>query len=142
MLLAMGLEAQIAAKPAGRDRLARVRRLIAEAEQCGGIHEFLARLKASGDRRVLARKNRDIAVGHRLEAFRFVLFVDVVPALSELLFRQTRRLLRKRVRAMLSAIGGFTDGELVRIRARFPSPFTFREACASGSARPALSNTE
>ncbi len=31
--------------------------------------------------------------------------------------------------AMLSRIGGFTDGDLVKIRLRFPSPFTFRAAC-------------
>lgn len=62
MLLAMGLEAQIAAKPAGRDRLARVRRLIAEAERCGGIHEFLARLKASGDRVEYAESGGEGAV--------------------------------------------------------------------------------
>lgn len=32
--------------------------------------------------------------------------------------------------AMLSRIGGFTDADLAKIRLRFPSPFTFRAACA------------
>ena len=31
--------------------------------------------------------------------------------------------------ALLSPVGGFTDGELAAIRLRFPSPYTFREAC-------------
>ncbi len=31
--------------------------------------------------------------------------------------------------ALLSRVGGFTDGELARIRERFPSPFNFRTAC-------------
>lgn len=44
-LLSLGLEAQIAAKPQGGLRLARVRRLISEAETAGGVHAFLARLK-------------------------------------------------------------------------------------------------
>lgn len=46
-LLFMGLEAQIAAKQGGKDRLSRVRRLIAEAEGAGSVHAFLARLKAA-----------------------------------------------------------------------------------------------
>lgn len=32
--------------------------------------------------------------------------------------------------AMLSAVGGFSDSDLARIRLRFPSPYAFREACA------------
>ncbi len=31
--------------------------------------------------------------------------------------------------ALLSDVGGFTDGDLATIRLRFPSPYTFREAC-------------
>ena len=46
-LLAEGLEAQIASKRDGELRLARVRRLIAEGENCPNIHAFLARLKAT-----------------------------------------------------------------------------------------------
>lgn len=45
-LLAEGLEAQIASKAGGRGRLARVRRLLFEAENAGSVHSFLARLKA------------------------------------------------------------------------------------------------
>ena len=44
-LLALGLEAQIAAKEGGRSRLARVRRLIAEGENVD-VNAFLARLRA------------------------------------------------------------------------------------------------
>ncbi len=33
--------------------------------------------------------------------------------------------------AMLSAVGGFTESELSRIRLRFPSPYTFRESAES-----------
>ncbi len=61
-LLAEGLEAQIAAKPGGRVRLARVRRLIAEAENAGSVHEFLSRLKASGYRIDFAESGGDDAV--------------------------------------------------------------------------------
>ena len=46
-LLALGLEAQIAAKPGGPARLARVRRLVAEGEDTD-VNAFLARLKATG----------------------------------------------------------------------------------------------
>lgn len=35
-----------------------------------------------------------------------------------------------RAGAMLSSVGRFTDGDLARIRLRFPSCFTFRSACA------------
>ncbi len=35
-----------------------------------------------------------------------------------------------RAGAMLSLIGGFTEADLASIRARFPSQYTFREACA------------
>ena len=45
LLLAEGLEAQIAAKGESEVRLAHVRRLVAESESCGNIHEFLHRLK-------------------------------------------------------------------------------------------------
>ncbi|MDE5897461.1 MAG: UvrD-helicase domain-containing protein, partial [Clostridia bacterium] len=61
-LLAMGLEAQIAAKNGGRARLARVRRLVAEAEGCGSIHSFLTRLKASDYRVEYAESGGDGAV--------------------------------------------------------------------------------
>lgn len=44
-LLALGLEAQIAAKEGGRSRLARVRRLVAEGESAD-VNTFLARLRA------------------------------------------------------------------------------------------------
>ncbi len=49
VLLSLGLEAQIASKRDGELRLARVRRLLAEAESCGSVHAFLARLKATGN---------------------------------------------------------------------------------------------
>lgn len=45
-LLAEGLETQIASKAGGRGRLARVRRLLSEAENAGSVHSFLSRLKA------------------------------------------------------------------------------------------------
>lgn len=48
-LLALGLEAQIAAKPGGSARLARVRRLIAEGEEVS-VSALLARLRATGFR--------------------------------------------------------------------------------------------
>lgn len=60
-LLAMGLEAQIAAKEGGMSRLARVRRLIAEADE-DGLHEFLARLRAGGNRIEYAENGGDGAV--------------------------------------------------------------------------------
>lgn len=50
LLLSLGLEAQIAAKPDGKNRLARVRRLTAEAENAGSVHAFLSGLKAAGYR--------------------------------------------------------------------------------------------
>ena len=50
ILLADGLEAQIAAKRDGKGRLARVRRLLAESEGAGSVHAFLKKLKASGYR--------------------------------------------------------------------------------------------
>ncbi|MDE7158809.1 MAG: UvrD-helicase domain-containing protein [Clostridiales bacterium] len=46
LLLAKGLEAQIASKP-DDGRLARVRRLTAEAENAGSVHAFLSNLKAA-----------------------------------------------------------------------------------------------
>lgn len=46
LLLSEGLEAQICAKGDGKNRLARVRRLAAEAESCADVHGFLRRLKA------------------------------------------------------------------------------------------------
>lgn len=46
-LLAEGLEAEIAAKEDGRNRLSRVRRFVAEAEKGGGVHDFLSYLKES-----------------------------------------------------------------------------------------------
>ena len=48
LLLADGLEAQIAAKGESAMRLGRVRRLIAESETCGDVHSFLARLRNCG----------------------------------------------------------------------------------------------
>ncbi len=48
LLLAEGLEAQIAAKGDGENRLARVRRLLAESRECASIHAFLRRLKSGG----------------------------------------------------------------------------------------------
>lgn len=60
-LLAMGLEAQIAAKEGGMSRLSRVRRLIAEAGE-DGLHEFLARLGAGGNRIEYAENGGDGAV--------------------------------------------------------------------------------
>ncbi len=50
LLLSLGLEAQIAAKPDGKNRLARVRRLTEEAERAGSVHAFLSGLKAAGYR--------------------------------------------------------------------------------------------
>ena len=47
LLLSMGIEAQIAAKEGGQERLARVRRFTTEAEESGSVHDFLARLKDS-----------------------------------------------------------------------------------------------
>ena len=44
-LLSEGLEVEIASKEDGRNRLGRVRRFVAEAEKCGSVHDFLARLK-------------------------------------------------------------------------------------------------
>ncbi len=49
-LLSLGLEGQIAAKGQSAERLARVRRLIAESEGCGNTHAFLRRLADSGNR--------------------------------------------------------------------------------------------
>ncbi len=47
--------------------------------------------------------------------------------------------------ALLSRIGGLTDGELARIRLRYPDPFTFRDACRAyakcGDALAAKLNT-
>ncbi|MDE7296412.1 MAG: UvrD-helicase domain-containing protein [Clostridia bacterium] len=60
-LLAMGLEAQIAAKEGGMSRLARVRRLIGEAGE-DGLHAFLARLSAGGNRIEYAENGGDGAV--------------------------------------------------------------------------------
>ncbi len=50
VLLADGLEAQIAAKRGGRGRLARVRRIAAESEGAGSVHAFLSKLRARGFR--------------------------------------------------------------------------------------------
>ncbi len=50
LLLSEGLEAEIAAKEDGHSRLLRVRRLLAEAEKCADVHDFLVRLKENGDR--------------------------------------------------------------------------------------------
>ena len=47
LLLAEGLEAQIAAKGASKSRLARVRRFVTESTGCNTVHEFLRRLKDS-----------------------------------------------------------------------------------------------
>ena len=44
-LLASGLEVEIASKEGGKARLNRVRRFVIEAESCGSVHDFLARLK-------------------------------------------------------------------------------------------------
>lgn len=60
-LLAMGLEAQIAVKEGGALRLARVRRLIEEAGE-DGLHAFLARLSAGGNRIEYAENGGDGAV--------------------------------------------------------------------------------
>lgn len=60
-LLAMGLEAQIAVKEGGMSRLSRVRRLIAETGE-DGLHEFLARLSAGGNRIEYAENGGDGAV--------------------------------------------------------------------------------
>ena len=49
-LLSEGLEAEIASKEEGRSRLQRVRRFVAEAEKCGGVHDFLTRLKETEER--------------------------------------------------------------------------------------------
>ena len=48
-LLAEGLEVEIASKEDGSSRLKRVRRFVAEAEKCTGVHDFLARLKETGE---------------------------------------------------------------------------------------------
>ncbi len=61
-LLAEGLEAQIAAKPGGSDRLARVGRLVAEAESAGSVHGFLSRLKAADYRIDFSESGGDRAV--------------------------------------------------------------------------------
>ena len=50
LLLADGLEAQIASKADGKGRLARVRRLLAESEGAGSVHAFLKKLKSSNYR--------------------------------------------------------------------------------------------
>ena len=50
LLLSLGLERQIAAGRDGEARLARVRRLLGEAEAAGSVHNFLARLKGAGYR--------------------------------------------------------------------------------------------
>ncbi len=50
LLLSLGLERQIAAGRDGEVRLARVRRLLREAEAAGSVHNFLARLAGSGYR--------------------------------------------------------------------------------------------
>ena len=47
ILLADGLEAQIASKRDGKGRLARVRRLLAESEGSESVHAFLKKLKSS-----------------------------------------------------------------------------------------------
>lgn len=60
-LLASGLEAQIAAKPGGQARLARVRRLAAEGET-SDTHAFLARLKSTGWRVGFSESGGDGAV--------------------------------------------------------------------------------
>lgn len=48
-LLSEGLEAEIASKEDGQNRLARARRFVAEAEKCGSVHEFLAYLKETDE---------------------------------------------------------------------------------------------
>ncbi len=50
LLLAEGLEAQIAAKGDAVGRLARVRRFVTESEGSGGVHDFLRRIKDGGYR--------------------------------------------------------------------------------------------
>lgn len=60
-LLSMGLEAQIAAKEGGMSRLARVRRFISEAGE-DGLHEFLSKLSAGGNRVDYAENGGDNAV--------------------------------------------------------------------------------
>ncbi len=50
VLLADGLEAQIAAKGDGKNRLARVSRLVQESEGCGSVHAFLKKLRAAAFR--------------------------------------------------------------------------------------------
>lgn len=61
-LLDAGLERQIAAKQGGRERLTRVRRLTAEAESCGSVHDFLVRLKATDYRVEYAESGGEGAV--------------------------------------------------------------------------------
>ena len=61
-LLSQGLEVQIAARRGGRERLARVRRLKQEAEPCGSVHDFLARLKAADYRVDFSETSGDGAV--------------------------------------------------------------------------------
>lgn len=48
-LLADGIEAEIASKEDGQSRLARAYRFVAEAEKCGGVHDFLSRLKETDE---------------------------------------------------------------------------------------------
>lgn len=48
-LLSSGLEVEIASKEDGQSRLNRVRRFVTEAESGGSVHDFLARLKATGE---------------------------------------------------------------------------------------------
>ncbi len=57
-----GLEAFIAAKSGGRNRLSRVRRFLAEAERTGSVHQFLAVLKASDYRIEYSERAGDDAV--------------------------------------------------------------------------------
>ncbi len=61
LLLAEGLEAQIAAK-GGRSALARVRRLVAESETSGDVHDFLRRLEDCGGEISLSESGGENAV--------------------------------------------------------------------------------
>lgn len=61
-LLSAGLEVEIASKEDGVNRLNRVRRFVAEAEKCGGVHEFLAYLKGSDEKVTFSESGGEDAV--------------------------------------------------------------------------------
>ena len=62
ILLADGLEAQIAGMGGGKAALSRVRRLLAESDDAGNIHEFLRRLKDANEKIVFSETGGEGAV--------------------------------------------------------------------------------